>query len=163
MIKEFERLHGAALTRLIHESSSLNIQLFEKNSNSGYLLNGTVGLYIKHATARMSPWRFTFQKKHQDDMLRMQRSTKETFLVLICGEDGIVALSFKEIKKVLDKNHEAIEWLSASRKKREKYTIKGSDGKLEYKIGEIEFASKILNALPPESKVSDAKSKSLFS
>ena len=58
-----------------------------------------------------------------------------------------ISKTFKDLKKVLDYNHKDVEWVSASRLRREKYTIKGSDGKLKFKIGENAFPSQVVESL----------------
>ena len=54
---------------------------------------------------------------------------------------------YKDIKKVLDEHHEEAEWISASRLKRESYAIKGSDGKLKFKINLRDFQRDIIKCL----------------
>lgn len=154
MLKEFEFYHGVILSRLVHGSDPVRINTYPTDSNASYVLNSAVGLYIKHSTKRMTPWRFSFQKKHQNEILEMKEKFNEVFLILVCGDDGIVTLGYKELKKILDEQHEEVEWIAVSRRPREKYTVKGSNGKLKYKIGENEFPNKILKKLP---KLDDKK------
>ena len=42
----------------------------------------------------MSPWRFSFQKEHQDEILDMKNKFGEIYTILVCNDDGIVCLSF---------------------------------------------------------------------
>ena len=95
----------------------------------------------------MSPWRFSFQKCHQDEIFDMQKGLNNVFVLLVCGEDGVVALSYEELKTILDYTHDEIEWISASRTRNKDYEIKGSDGKLEKKIGEIDFLKKLSDSI----------------
>jgi hypothetical protein len=95
----------------------------------------------------MSPWRFSFQKVHQEELMKMRNDLSEVFLVLVCGDDGVVTLGFDELKKILDETHEAVEWISASRSPRKEYTIKGSDGALGTKVSNTDFVEKIHNVL----------------
>lgn len=147
MIREFEFYHGVVLSRLVHGKVPVQIHTYPTDSNASYVLNGTVGLYIKHSTKRMTPWRFSFHQKHQDEIKEMKEKFSEVFLVLVCGDDGVATLNFKDIKKILNEQHEEVEWMAVSRKPREKYTVSGSDGKLKHKIGENEFPNKILKEL----------------
>lgn len=144
MIKEFEFYHGAALTRLLHESGQhIAVESFPTASNSSYILNKEIGLFVKYSKKRMSPWRFSFAKDHQDEMLEMKNKLGEVFLILVCGEDGIVVLSFNEVKKLLDENHELVEWISVTRNKNTEYAVAGSDGSLKYKVSRKDFPRKI--------------------
>ncbi len=95
----------------------------------------------------MSPWRFSFQKIHQDEILQMQQQLRNIFVLLVCGKDGVVTLSFKELKTILNNMHSETEWISASRTRNKEYSIKGSDGSLEKKIGKKDFLKKILEAI----------------
>ncbi|HTE22828.1 MAG TPA: hypothetical protein VK674_07390 [Candidatus Limnocylindria bacterium] len=148
MVREFEFYHGAALTRLIHGHKNISIEQYSAaTSNASYVINEQVGLYLKHSTSRLSPWVFTFKKEHQDEVRKMKDGFGEVFIILICGKDGMVCLSYKELRLALDDDHGPAEWLKAARRTREKYAISGTDGKLKTKIGENEFPSKIISCL----------------
>jgi len=151
MIKEFEKYHGAVFARLFHESSQkVAIELYPSKSNSSYIINNKLGIYIKHSTKRLSPWSFTFTKIHQDEILKIKNKYGEVFTVLVCHNDGIVCLSFEELKLVLDHHHEETEWVRISRGPRQKYTVAGKNGKLKFKIGENEFPEKIFTVPNPK-------------
>jgi len=145
MVREFEFYHGAALARLIHGRKNISIQQYSAaTSNASYVINGQIGLYLKHSTSRLSPWVFTFKKEHQDEIEEMRAALDDVFVVLICGKDGMACLSHEELKLALDDDHGVVEWLRAARRTREKYAISGSDGRLKTKIGENEFPSKVI-------------------
>src|SRR3989338_7199707 len=147
MIKEFEFYNGAVLTKLLHESGhGVIIEPFSSPSNASYVLNKNIGLFIKHSTKRMSPWRFSFAKEHQDEILEIKNKIGDVFLLLVCGEDGILALSFEELKEILNDVHNPVEWISVSRSKNTEYTVKGSDGPLGHKISKKDFPRKIFEA-----------------
>lgn len=144
MIKEFEFYHGAALARLLHGSDrSIFIEPFPSESNASYIVNKNIGLFIKHSSKRMSPWRFSFAKDHQNEILEMKNKLEEVFLLLVCGDDGIVSLSFSELKKILNETHESVEWISVARNKNKEYKINGSDGSLGYKVSRKDFPRKL--------------------
>lgn len=147
MIKEFEFYHGVVFTKLIHcNNKSISIKSFPTASNASYIYNEDIGIYIKHSTKRLSPWRFSLQKIHQDEILQMKNQLKEVFLILVCGDDGVVTLSYDEFKQILDDVHEVVEWISVSRNPNKEYTVKGSDGALVRKIGKSDFNKKLLKA-----------------
>ncbi len=146
MIKEYEKFHGTVFTRLLHGSGvKVAIGNYPSKGNSSYIVDGKIGLYIKHSTKRMSPWSFTFQKVHQDEILEMKNKYGEVYTALVCHDDGIVCLNFEELKMVLDDTHGEAEWIRISRRPRQKYTVNGSDGKLKFKIGENEFPKKVFS------------------
>ena len=73
----------------------------------------------------------------------MSELLNKLYLILVCYDDGIVCLEYNDIKKILNQDHEEYEWISASRLKREQYKIQGSDGKLNFKVADSDFPSKI--------------------
>lgn len=146
MNKKFEFYHGVVWSKLIHfRLSGISIKPFPTASNASYIIDERIGLYVKHSTKRLSPWIFSFQKIHQIEIEGMRNALSEVYVILICGEDGIVTLSYDELKVVLDTNHKQTEWISASRSRNTEYTIKGSDGILKSKVGKNDFPSKIFN------------------
>lgn len=144
MLKEFEFFHGLVFARILHATQRpLSIKQFKSTSNSSYVVNDTIGIYIKYSSKRMTPWRFTFKKEHQDEIGLMKSSLNKLFLLLVCNDDGVVCLSYSELKKILDSQHDPIEWISATRHKRQMYAIKGSNGELDFKVGQNDFPEKL--------------------
>jgi hypothetical protein len=144
MIKGFEFYHGAAITRLVHSQRPLSIKVFPGHGNASYIVNDRVGLYLKYSSKRLSPWAFSFQKEHQSEIDELKSKCPVVIVGLICHDDGIVGLSYLELKTILDDKHERVEWVSASRKPRGQYAIKGKDGRLLHKVSEGEFIAKVL-------------------
>lgn len=148
MIKKYEFYHGVVFSKIIHyRNCNISIKPYPSETNASYVLNDTIGIYVKHSTKRLSPWSFSFQKKHQDEILEMKANLEEVFLLLVCGEDGVVTLSFEEIKRILNDLHGDVEWISAVRTPNKEYTIKGSDGCLGRKVGKNDFPKKIFELM----------------
>lgn len=144
MNREFEFFHGVALTRLVHSAGKkLCLERFPSLSNSAYIIDEKIGLYVKYCAKRMSPWRFTFKKEHQDEIQAIRERLNTVFVLLVCNDDGLVCLGDKELHQILDTQHDPVEWVSASRRRREMYTVKGSNGTLEFKVGANEFPEKL--------------------
>ena len=144
MSHEFEFYHGVALCKIIHNSPHTTIKLYSEKSNSSYVVNDQIGIFVKYSTKRMSPWQFTFMKSHCDELFGMMNNIKEVFLILVCWDDGIVCLNSKEIKTLLDNVLNKPQSLSVSRKPRGKYRVNsGRDDKLKYKIADNQFPVKI--------------------
>lgn len=145
MINEFEFFHGVVLCRLLHGSKErIDIRPYPTPSNSSYILNGKIGLFVKYCAKRMSPWGFTFKKNHQEEIYRMNREMP-VFILLVCNDDGIVCLDYDELKLLLDDDFGETESIRIRRKPREKYSLVGTDGKLKFKIGASDFPKKILD------------------
>lgn len=145
MNRDFHFYHGAVLCRVIHSGKTKSIIPYPSNCNASYIINQNIGLYVKYSTKRMSPWRFTFGKEHQSEIEEMAEKLDNMYIVLICHDDGVVCLHYKELKQILDYHYDETEWVSASRRPREKYTIAGKDGKLKGKIGNSDFPLKLFN------------------
>ncbi len=145
-IDKFEFYHGAVLTKLINFGEKLSIQTFPSESNATFTINGNVGIYVKYSAKRMTPWVFTFKKIHQVELKAISELHKETFLVMVCGSDGVTCINYKKLKKLLDDNFDLAEWVKAHRYRREQYQLSGSDGELNYKIPKKSFPEEIIAA-----------------
>jgi hypothetical protein len=126
MIKEFEFFHGLVFARILHGTQRpLSIRPFQSVSNASYVVNDTIGVYIKYSSKRMTPWRFTFKREHQEEIELMKSRFAKVFLLLVCNDDGVVCLDYLELKQILDNQIAPIEWISATRHKRQMYAVKG--------------------------------------
>ncbi len=148
MIKEFEFYHGTIFSKLIHYfTEGISIKQYQSSSNASYIFNNEIGIYIKHSTKRMSPWRYNFLKIHIDEILKISKDFEFVFILLVCEKDGVVILSLKDFKHVLDINGSDSEWISVSRLPGKEYTIKGSKSELKNKVGKTDLLKKIEEAL----------------
>ena len=144
MSYEFEFYHGVALCKLIHIAPHATIKLYSENSNSSYVVNNNFGILIKYSTKRMSPWQFTFTRKHIDELFGMIQILKAVYLVLVCKDNGIVCLNPKEIRSLLNNTHTKSQSLLVTRKPREKFRVScGKHERTKFKIGNNEFPAKI--------------------
>tara|TARA_B100000900_G_C20037514_1_gene496590 strand:- start:37 stop:486 length:450 start_codon:yes stop_codon:yes gene_type:complete len=146
-LNEYEFFNGVVLNRLIRKGKPIKIDIFPTSGNNSFMINDKVGLFLKYSTKKISPWRFSFTREHQEEMKIMKDLLKDVYLVLICGKDGIACIEYEELKIVLDEYFEDVEWVSASRLKREQYSIKGSNGKLDFKIADSDFPKKIFDKI----------------
>jgi hypothetical protein len=144
MINEFEFYHGVVFARMVHITQrELAVKPFSSSDNAAYVVDGSIGIYIKYSLKRLSPWRFSFQKRHRDKIHEMKENLSEAFVLLVCNDDGVVVLSFDEFKQILNETGGDSEWISAARNQRQMYSIKGSDGRLSFKVGKDEFLGKL--------------------
>lgn len=135
MINEFKAYHGSAFAELIDEST-VPITLFrpDLSNNAVYILNNSIGLFIKHSTKRISPWRFSFQTDHVKSVLKLTQKFEHTFMVLICGRVSITVLNNLEIQDLLPLNSPTTSWVSVNSGHNTMLTVEGSSGKLKRKI-----------------------------
>ncbi len=135
MIDEFKSYHGSAFADLIDESM-FPITLFRPHlsNNAYYVLNERIGLYVKHSTKRLTPWRFTFQENHIDSLKEMFSKHQHSFLVLVCGRDSIAVVEKTEIESILPIELPEVSWVSVQRSHNTSLTVEGSSGTLKRKI-----------------------------
>ena len=145
-INEYQFFNGVVLNGLVRKGKPLKIDIFPSNGNNAFTINEKVGIYIKYSKKVISPWKFTFFREHQDEF-KIMSELLTSFLILVCNKDGIICINSITLKKILDAKHEAVEWISAARLKRESYEIKGSDGKLKFKININDFPRHIISKL----------------
>ena len=88
-------------------------------------------------------------RDHQEEIELLKSNFNNVFLLLVCNDDGIVCLSYSELKQIFDNQHDPIEWISATRHKRQMYAVKGSNGELDFKIGKNDFPEKIFTEMTP--------------
>lgn len=148
MLREFEFFHGVVLAEILHSTSeAVRLERFSEDFNAGYILNCSTGLYVKHCNKRLTPWRFSFQPEHLGQMLTMRESLDKLFVMLVCNNDGIVCLSHEEVIQILNLQHEATKWIRAHRRPRHMYSVTGSDGNLEFKVGGNDYRAKLFYAI----------------
>ena len=145
-INEYQFFNGVVLNGLVRKGKLLKIDVFPSSGNNAFTINEKVGIYIKYSKKVISPWRFTFLKEHQDEF-KIMSELLTSFLILVCNKDGIVCINSITLKKILDAKHESVEWISAARLKRDSYEVKGSDGKLKFKININDFPRHVINKL----------------
>ena len=56
------------------------------------------GVYVKFSKKRITPWQFTFNSGHYNDILSLVKVNMKVFIVLVCGMDGICCIDFQMAK-----------------------------------------------------------------
>jgi hypothetical protein len=135
MIHEFKAYHGSAFLELIDDSTTpISVLRPDLNKNSLYELNGEIGLYLKHSVKRVSPWRFTFQPEHVEDLSLMKEKYNHNFLILICGRNSIAVINSDEFSTLLPVDEALQSWISVRTGHNRMLQIEGSSGSLSRKI-----------------------------
>ena len=141
MIAEYKRYHGTVFAELIDEfPGAITIEEWpEKGRISSYVLNGRIGLHVKHSGSRMRPWLFTVTPANFQDIEQLRRRCEEVFIVLVCWLDGMVCINDAEFQAIV--SHEpGRSWLRAERRKGKLYTVSG---------GTMELRGKRANGITP--------------
>lgn len=136
MSDEYEFYQGVVLRQLVVESEiSLIVRPFVREGRiNAFVINGKVGVFIKHSTARMSPWRFTFNLDQAADLLDLEARLPQSFIVFVCGDDGIVTLDLASLHKVVSFEQTEHGWVRIERKPRSQYSVSGNRAELSNKI-----------------------------
>jgi hypothetical protein len=131
MIPEYKRYHGAVFTELIDEfPGAVTIEEWpEKGRISSYVINGHIGIHIKHSGSRLPPWQFTVTPSNFQDIEQLRSRCDQVFVVLVCWLDGMVCINDTEFQTIVSRESSR-SWLRAERKKGEHYTVSGAQMEL---------------------------------
>lgn len=132
MIADYKFYHGVVLAELVNlKAGPLSIdELSEVGRLSAYILDGVVGVQIKHSTNRLRPWQFTFTTANLVQLRALEKSYPAVFIVLVCRNDGILTLTLEEAAQILTGGHSDQAWIRVDRKKNEWYSVNGSVSEL---------------------------------
>ena len=136
MLDEYEFYQGVVLRHLAVEADySISFRPFVREGRiNAFVVNGRVGVYVKHSSKRMSPWRFSFNIEQAADLLDLEQKYPDSFVVFVCGEDGLVTLSFADLHDIVDFQESDNAWVSISRPPRTQYELAGNRGELGNKV-----------------------------
>ncbi len=127
---EYEQYHGTVLRALIVElPEGVHIKVYDAHGIvNSFLINNSVGLYIKHSSKRMTPWLFSFREDNLTELQILQESAELTFICLVCGHDGFLTISMEELQYLSDKKQSDNSLnIHVKRRKRHMYTVGGRD------------------------------------
>jgi len=149
VIPEYKLYHGAVLAEIVHRhTGDLAIRdLHEEGRPSSYILNGKVGLHIKHASQRLHPWPFVFTKTNLAMLQEMREVGPAVFCVFVCHTDGMACVLFDELQEVLVTGGTEQAWVRLDRRKGEWYRVSGGKGDLAAK--KPNGVDAVLEALSP--------------
>lgn len=126
-IKKQEFYEGAALRALVCEGSLSTISY----QPPYFILNDSTPIYIKYSTRVRSPWAFTFTAQEH---ARMHKCSEGVVIALVCGSDGIAAITVVEYRSAASSRRSSAIHVSCYRRHGEYYDISGPDGSLDRKI-----------------------------
>lgn len=127
-IKKQEFYEGAALHRLACTGAITSISY----EPPFFLLNKELSVLLKYSTRTRSPWGFTFTPDEQA-LLQEKARELDTVIALVCGADGVAAISFDDFLKIGSLRQSAIH-IACYRQFGEHYEVNGPDGRLDGKV-----------------------------
>jgi hypothetical protein len=136
MSDEYEFYQGAVLRQLIVGSElSLIVRPFLREGRiNAFVVNGKFGVFIKHSTKRMSPWRFTFSIDQASDLLDLETTLAHSFTTFVCGDDGLITLSMASLHEIVSFQESEQAWVRIERRPRSQYSVSGNRAELPYKV-----------------------------
>jgi hypothetical protein len=127
-IKKQDFYEGAALHLLVRTGVVASIRYDEPF----FLVNNELLVYLKYSTKGRSPWGFTFTRDEQV-LLQFRAAQARIVMGLICGADGVAAVTYEEYRSVAAPRKAAIH-VACYRKHGEHYEVNGPDGRLPGKV-----------------------------
>jgi hypothetical protein len=136
MLDDYEFYQGVVLRQLAVENDySISFRPFVREGRiNAFVVNGRVGVYVKHSSKRMSPWRFSFNIDQAADLLDLEHKFPDSFVVFVCGTDGLVTLSFADLHTIVSFQESENAWVSLSRPPRAQYELAGNRSELKHKV-----------------------------
>lgn len=131
MIAELDRYQGVVIRQILvagKKSMCLGAIPTGGRVDAFYLEPGA--FQIKHSSKRLSPWQFTYMPDNLKELAELKKSYAPIWVVLVCGQDGTVALSFDELKTIINPEAERATWVRVSRSRKGMYWVTGAEGEL---------------------------------
>jgi hypothetical protein len=143
MTPEYQFYHGALLHEIVL-SAGCEIRIMLRDFHGrpdAFVINGKIGLLIKHSSARLTPWLFTFAKENVAELLSLRAETKVCFIGLVCDEDGFVCVRDSQLIGILMPGPSELVSVRVDRRPRRMYRVSSSgnsiDGKLAKGVHDI--------------------------
>lgn len=136
MIADYQFFHGAMIHEVIAKAKSdvrFGVRALSGRA-SAYVLNGAIGLLMKHSSARMSPWQFTFTAGHLRALEELACMTSQRFVVFICSKDGYACVTDRELVELLPHGHKEVVGVRVERRARQMYRLTSAGSALDRKI-----------------------------
>jgi len=130
MIPDYKFFHGAVLADIVdrHRQPVSFREVVDQGRLLNYVLNDAIGLHLRYSTKRLRPWGFSFLDAHLDQLRELVGSYPASFVVLVCNNDGFVAIDASQLLKSIVNRIGDQYWFRVDRKKREMYRVFGPSG-----------------------------------
>lgn len=127
MIPDLDRYQGIVLRQLVISCpEGVRLQSVNMAGRSDAFAVGGAAIFVKYSGKRMSPWGFTYQAEHVAELISLCANYSPVWVMLVCGVDGVVALSSTEILELVGSKPETVSWVRVSRGRNEMYRVTGS-------------------------------------
>ena len=127
-IRKQEFYEGAALHLLVRSGRIMGIR-YEPPL---FIVNNSLLVHLKYSTRGRSPWGFTFTPDEQS-LLQSKASKWNIVIALICGADGVAAVTYEAYKRIAAPRKSALH-VACYRQQGQYYEVNGPDGTLDRKV-----------------------------
>lgn len=136
MFDDYEFYQGVVLRNIIVGAGlSIFVRPFVREGRiSAFVINSRIGVFVKHSAKLMPPWRFTFTLDQIADLLDLEAKFFDSFVVLVCGDDGLVTLDVASLHGIVTFEDANNAWIAIDRKPRSQYRVWGNRAELPNKI-----------------------------
>lgn len=136
MIPEFESYHGIVLRDLVVCCGELSLKCGDTQGRvNTFVLNDQIGLVIKHSTARLPPWLFTYDDNQVEEIEQLRRGCSGFWFAHVCGHDGVMSLSYEEFRSINPTWASTTAFVRVDKGRRTQYRVFGTNGELASKRG----------------------------
>lgn len=126
--------YGMVFAQLADSHQSVIIRKLRDYPSGTFLINDRAGLLIKYATRRKGPWGFTFAAEHKRAIEGLSYAYEGLVIALVCGRDGIAAISYNDISTILTLADDKAQAVSVRRRLRRMYSISGPVAELKHRV-----------------------------
>lgn len=147
MIADLDRYQGAVIRQLLVVSAkALHLGAVSTSGRVDAFFVEQGAFQVKHSSKRLSPWQFTYMEENLQELAQLEASYSPVWVLLVCGQDGIVGLSLEELRTVIRTNEQGDASIRVKRGKNSMYRVSGASGELSRAKpkGVDEFISKVL-------------------
>jgi hypothetical protein len=148
MTPDYQFFHGAVLHEIIIGAGrEIKIALRHFSGRpDAFVIEGRIGLLIKHSSARITPWQFTFTKDQLTELHALRLETSVCFVALVCGKDGFVCIRDVNLIEILTPTDGDLISVRVERRPRKQYGVSSSGNSLNEKLakGAQEIISELM-------------------
>jgi hypothetical protein len=131
MISEFETYHGVVLRDIVVCAEDVRIAKHDFGGRVNcFQLDGRLGLCVKHSTARLTPWVFTYNQEQMQEIGRAAEDCEDFWLAHVCGRDGVMVMSLPEFATINPPDSLATKFVRVDKSRNTMYRVFGTGGEL---------------------------------
>lgn len=133
MISELEQYHGVVLRQLIVGAGRpVTLSLVDGQGRKDCFQFEKAAFQIRYSTRRLSPWQFSITIDQLKEMVNLAQQFRPVWIMLVCGIDGVVALSWKEFVSITEARPGGVASIRVSRSRKAMFRVSGNARELPF-------------------------------